>query len=172
MIFKALFGRKDKPASEVGGTKELLTLSRRVEVPVDRAFTVFVDELDRWWPRDYTWGKEKLERIAIEPRMRGRCFERTRDGAEAEWGTVLAIDRPNHIVFTWQIRPDRTPEPSEAMASRVDVRFVENDPGSTDILVVHRDFFRHGDGWEQYRQDMAGPKGWPTLIERYVGALA
>jgi uncharacterized protein YndB with AHSA1/START domain len=171
MIFKALFGRKDSTA-EVGGTKELLTLSKRVDAPLDRAFSVFIEELDRWWPREHTWAKESLDRIAIEPRMRGSCFELSKDGAKADWGTVLTVDRPNHIVFTWQIRPDRTPEPNEAMASRVDIRFVENEPGTTDVLVVHRDFYRHGEGWEKYRQDMASKTGWPHLMDLYAKAVA
>ena len=55
--------------------------------------------------------------------MGGRCFERLKDGGEQVWGKVLAFDRPHHIVIAWQISPDRTPEDSDATASRVDVRF-------------------------------------------------
>ena len=172
MIFKSLFGRKGAPAAEVGGTKELLTLSRKLAVPRDRAFAVFVDELNRWWPRDLTWGKDRLETIGIEPRTGGTCFEKLKDGTTGVWGTVLAFDRPSHIVFAWQIRPDRTPEGSEATSSRVDVRFVERDPGTSEILVVHRDFFRHGEDFEAYRNEMAGKKGWPAIVEAYVKALA
>ena len=51
MIFK-LFGKKETGGVEVGGTKELLHLTIPVNAPVDRAFAVFVDEFDSWWPRD------------------------------------------------------------------------------------------------------------------------
>jgi len=173
MIFKALFGKKDSGsgAVEVGGTKELLHLTRPVNAPVDRAFAVFVDELDRWWPRDYTWGKDKLKTVGIEAKMGGACFEEDADGSRAVWGTVLAFDRPSHIVLAWQITPDRSPEPNEAAASRVDVRFAPNEDGGTNVLVVHRDFFRHGEGWEKYREQMASKQGWPAIIDHYARAV-
>lgn len=172
MIFKALFGKKDAGGIAVGGSKELLHLTLPVDAPIDRAFAVFVDEFDSWWPRDYTWGKDQLKTIAIEPKMGGTCYEESPDGDRKTWGTVLAFDRPNHIVIAWQITADRAPEDSEATASRVDIRFSAKPDGGTDVLVVHRDFFRHGDGWEKYREDMAGKKGWPYLIDLYAKAVA
>jgi uncharacterized protein YndB with AHSA1/START domain len=172
MIFKALFGRKeDTSAPSVGGTKDLLTLTQPVDASPDRAFQVFVDEFDRWWPRDHTWGKERLAAIVIEPKMGGRCFERLNDGSEQIWGKVLAFDRPHHIVIAWQISPDRTPEESDGTASRVDVRFSPLDGGRTNVLVVHRDFFRHQGDWEKYRNDMASKKGWPTIMAAYAKAF-
>ncbi|MEP0323575.1 SRPBCC family protein [Bauldia litoralis] len=170
MIFR-LFGKKDAGGVEVGGTKELLHLTMPVNAPVDRAFAVFVDEFASWWPRDYTWGKDSLKTIGIEPKMNGVCYEESADGDRKVWGSVLAFDRPNHIVLAWQISADRTPEASEAMASRVDVRFNPGEDGKTNVLLVHRDFFRHGEGWEKYREDMAAKKGWPYLIDLYAKAV-
>lgn len=172
MIFKALFGgRKDKDAPEVGGTKELMTLTRKLPVPAERAFAVFVDEIGRWWPRERSWAKDSLDTMVIEPRYGGRCLERSKDGSTAVWGTVLAFERPNHIVFSWQIAPSGAPEAGEGSSSRVDVRFAADGPDATNLLLVHRDFFRHGDGFEAYRQEMASKKGWPSLVEAYVKAL-
>lgn len=168
-MWKRLFGRKDEEEA-VGGTAELIILSRKVSVPPERAFEVFVDRLAEWWPREYTWGGDRLDTIAIEAKMNGRCFERASDGTESVWGTVLTVDRPNHIVFAWQIKPDRTPEPTEGTASRVDVRFVEND-GGTEVVVVHRDFPRHGDGWQTYKDNMASKKGWPHIMDLYTKAV-
>jgi uncharacterized protein YndB with AHSA1/START domain len=166
-MWTSLFGRKKET---VGGTKDLLFLSRTVDLPAERAFALFVDAFNSWWPRDATWGKEKLDLIGIESRIGGRCFEKSRDGTIAVWGKVLTLDRPRHIVFTWQIRPDRSAEEEENQASRVDVRFVEGDGKKTEVVVVHRDFFRHGDGFEAYRQEMAGKRGWPTFMGCYVKA--
>jgi uncharacterized protein YndB with AHSA1/START domain len=167
-----LFGRKNKDAA--GGateTRELFSLGRTVNAAPDRAFAVFADRFGDWWPRDYTWAKENLDTIAIEARMRGRCFERGKDGTVAVWGTVLACDRPNHLVFAWQIRPDRSPEPEEGAASRVDIRFVAVDGGKTDVVLVHRDFPRHGEGWEKYKTEMAAKSGWPRLMDLYKAAV-
>ncbi|MCP4380060.1 MAG: ATPase [Hyphomicrobiales bacterium] len=171
MILKNLFGKKsDAGGIEVGGTKELLHLTQPVGVPVDRAFEVFVDELASWWPGDYTWSGSQLKTIGIEPAMGGACFEETVDGTRKVWGSVLAFSRPDHIVLAWQITPNREPEPNEAAASRVDVRFSPSDDGGTNVLLVHRDFFRHGEGWEKYREEMASKKGWPHKIGLYAKA--
>ena len=168
-MFKWLFGSKDAPA--VSGNKELLVVSRRVNATPERAFAVFVDEIDRWWPRDLTWGKDNLAAIAIDTKLNGHATERARDGVVSVWGTMLAIHRPDHFVLAWQIKPDRTPEPEEASASRLDVRFVAVEGGMTDVLLVHRDFPRHGDGWEKYKAAMASKAGWPRLIELYAKAV-
>ena len=173
-MFKWLFGgKKDEGGGEAaGGTAELLVVSRKVPVPADKAFAVFVDEFNSWWPRDYTLAGDNLAEILIEPKMKGRALERDKSGGETVWGSVLSFFRPGHMVLAWQISPDRTVIDNEAGASRVDVRFVESEPGTTEVVVVHRDFPRHGDGWEKYRKDMGAKEGWPMLMDRYAKAVA
>ena len=167
-MFKWLFGRKEKGAA---GEVDLLVVTRTVPVPAARAFEGFVERYNQWWPRDLTWGGDRLEEIVIEAKTGGRCVERTADGTESVWGTVLAMARPDHIVLAWQIKRDRTPEASEATASRVDVRFVAVDANATEVILVHRDFPRHGVGWEKYRASMAAAKGWPRLMDLYAKAV-
>ena len=169
-MFKWLFGSKDAGPT-ISGTKETIVVQQRVNVSPDRAFAVFVDEFGNWWPRDLTWGKDNLAGIMIEPKYNGRCIERSKDGATAIWGTVLSINRPDHIVIAWQISANRSPEASEASASRVDVRFVAVEGGTTDVVIVHRDFARHGDGWESFKAEMAAKSGWPRLIDLYAKAV-
>jgi uncharacterized protein YndB with AHSA1/START domain len=166
-----LFGRK-KGDPSVTESRELFSLARTVDATPAAAFTIFVDKLNDWWPRDYTWAKGNLAAIVIEAKYGGRCFERDTAGAIAVWGKVLAYERPGHIVIAWQIKPDRSPEPEEAASSRVDIRFIANPAGKTEVLVVHRDFPRHGDGWEKYKTQMAGKDGWPMLIDAYTAFLA
>ncbi|MBN8996081.1 MAG: SRPBCC family protein [Rhizobiales bacterium] len=169
-----LFGKKkdgDGPAAGVEESRELFSLTRTVDAPVERAFETFVDKIGAWWPRDYTWSGDQLDALVIEPRYGGRALERRKDGSVEVWGKVLAFDRPRHIVIAWQIRPDRTPEPEEGGSSRVDVRFASRDDGRTDILLVHRDFPRHGEGWEKYKAQMAGKEGWPRLLDSYAAAV-
>jgi uncharacterized protein YndB with AHSA1/START domain len=169
-MFKWLFGGKDKAAGAASGPAELLVIERTVEVPVGRAFAVFVDQIGSWWPREYTWAKENLEEIGIEAKVDGQCYERRKDGSMSVWGTVLTIARPEHIVFSWQIEADRSPIENVALASRVDVRFVAASPDTTSIVLVHRDFPRHGPGWQKYRSNMASRSGWPALLDRYEKA--
>src|SRR5690606_23581431 len=63
-------------------------IRRTVRVPVDpgRAFDLFTDGLDSWWPREYTWAGETLEVIGIEPGVGGHCFERGPHGFRCDWG--------------------------------------------------------------------------------------
>jgi uncharacterized protein YndB with AHSA1/START domain len=175
-MFKWLFGSKDE--SDGGGgnesrVKELVVVSRVVAAPPERAFAVFVDEFGRWWPPQYTLAGSSLAEIRIESKMNGRAIERDKAGAETVWGTVLSVLRPSHLVIAWQIAPDRTIIDNEAGASRVDVRFVAQGPDKTEVVLVHRDFPRHGAGWEAYLKKMAAKEGgWPLLMDRYAKAVA
>lgn len=172
-MFKWLFGKKadESGGATVGGNAEMIVISARVKASPDKAFAAFVDGFNSWWPRAFTLGGDTLAEISIEPKMNGRAIERDKSGAETVWGTVLSFYRPSHIVIAWQITPNRTIADSEAMASRVDVRFVEAEPGTTEVVVVHRDFPRHGEGWEKYRATMGAKTGWPMLIAAYVKAV-
>ncbi len=169
-MFEFLFGKKKEPAAD-SGPVELIIIERIVALAPADAFALFVDKLGSWWPRELTWAKDHLEEIGIEPRVDGHCYERRTDGTTSEWGTVLTFARPEQIVFTWQINFDRSFEPSVTLASRVDVRFTARD-GGTQILVVHRDFPRHGSGWQKYRASLASRNGWPMLLDRYAAAAA
>jgi uncharacterized protein YndB with AHSA1/START domain len=166
-MFKWLFGGKEKRA-DTSGPAELLVVEQTVDAPIERAFEIFVDEIGTWWPRDYTVSKDNLEEIGIDAKFEGQCFERDKGGAIVVWGTVLTIARPEHIVFAWQIDADRSLIANTALASRVDIRFVAETPQTTKILLVHRDFPRHGPGWQKYRSNMASKSGWPRLMDHYA----
>lgn len=81
-----------------------------VAAPRERAFAVFTDGLATWWPREYTWARDVLETIAIEPREGGRCYERGPHNFQCDWGRVLAWNPPHQLVISWQISPRREPE--------------------------------------------------------------
>lgn len=171
-MFDWLFGSKEKAPEAAAGPPELVVIEETINAPIDRAFEVFVDKIASWWPSDYTWAKDQLDTIAIEPKYEGRCYERRKDDTESDWGTVLTVARPDHIVFAWQIDADRSQQPNIALASRVDVRFTAETPETTSLVLVHRDFPRHGPGWQKYRSNMAGKGGWPRIIAQYAKAAA
>lgn len=171
-MFKWLFGGKGPAVAPSGGNAEIVVVARKVNATREAAFAAFVDRLGTWWPRDLTWAGANLVEIGVEPKMGGRAFERAAGGTVQVWGTVLSVLRPEHIVIAWQIKMDRSPEPSPATASRIDVRLVALDPETTEVVIVHRDFPRHGEGWEAYRAAMGGKDGWPRLIGLYAKSLA
>lgn len=145
-------------------------IQRTVTVPVaaERAFAVFID-LPAWWPPEFSWSGDVLETLGIEPREGGFCFERGPNGFRCDWGRVLAWEPPARLVFSWQISPDRVPEPDPAKASEVEVRFFEEGPSATRVEVAHREFARHGESAQRYRTDLAD-QGWPYLLDRYAAA--
>ena len=152
-------------------TEEPVRQAVTVPVPVDQAFAAFVD-LARWWPREYTWAADTLEDIGIAPqREGGHCFERGPHGFTCHWGRVLVWDPPTRLVLTWQIGPDRVPEPNPAKASEVEVRLHPTGPSVTRVELEHRDFAHHGAAAVAYRQGMASPEGWPHLLGRYAATL-
>lgn len=142
-----------------------------VPVPPERAFEHFVAELHAWWPSEYTWSGNVLERIGIEPHHGGPCFELGPHGFRCDWGRVLIWDPPDRLVFSWQIGPDRTPEPDPDKASEVEVRFVADGPDRTRVELVHRGFSRHGDGAAEYRDGLAAPEGWTYILNRYTETI-
>ena len=140
-------------------------------VSAEQAFDIFVNKLSSWWPAEYTWAQDKLEAIAIEPYEGGRCFEVSEDGFRCDWGTVVKIDPPKQVIFKWQISPQRVPVPDPEKASDVELRFSANG-AVTRLEFEHRDFDRHGEGYEDYQTVMDSEQGWDYILGCYSSALA
>jgi uncharacterized protein YndB with AHSA1/START domain len=137
-----------------------------VHAPPQRAFDLFTHGFGDWWMPEYTWsGPEALGRIGIEPREGGLCYEIGPYGFRLDWGRVLVWEAPRLVVFTWQISPQRVPEPDPTRSSEVEVRFAADGAG-TRVDLVHRHFDRHGDGADAYRGGMA--VGWEQLLGRFA----
>ncbi len=143
-----------------------------VPLPVTEAFALFTERLGTWWPRDYTWSRETLQYIGLDPRAGGGCYEIGPHEFRNDWGRVLAWEPPHRLLLAWQIGPRREPEPDPAKASEVEVRFEVTDPGHTKVTLEHRGFERHGGEAAAYRDAMASAKGWPWILERYAEAVA
>lgn len=143
-----------------------------VSVPAERAFVAFAEELASWWPSEYTWAQDVLETIGIEPREGGRCFERGPHGFTCDWGRVLEWNPPHRLIFTWQISPERIPEPNPAKVSTVEVRFTPEGPSSTRVHFEHRGLGRHGEQGAAYRTALDDDQGWTYILDRYAEAVA
>jgi uncharacterized protein YndB with AHSA1/START domain len=155
------------PAPSIAPIRERVTV---VGSP-DDAFATFADGFATWWPRQASWSGDVLESIGIEPRVGGFLWERGPHGFRADFGRVQAWEPPHRLVFSWQVGPDRTPEPNPARASEVEVRFRALGDGRTRVELEHRGFERHGEGGEAYRDGMAADAGWPSLLRAYASAL-
>ena len=147
-------------------------MTHRISVAAtpEAAFAAFTEGMTAWWPPEYTWSHKVLQEIGIEPREGGHCFETGPHGFRCDWGRVVTCEPPARIAFTWQISPQRVPQPDPARASLVDVRFAP-DGDATQVTVVHRHFSRHGEGAPEYEAAMNSGQGWPLLLGRFAGAF-
>jgi uncharacterized protein YndB with AHSA1/START domain len=139
-----------------------------VEVPVERAFEVFTNEMPSWWHPDHHLIEAELAEMVVEPRVGGHIYDRGVDGSECRWARVLAYEPPDHIVFSWDISPEWKLETDPAKASEVEVRFVAEGPERTRVELEHRHLDRHGPGWEGMRDAVGSPNGWSDGLGRYV----
>ena len=143
-----------------------------VEAPQEHAFTVFTDGIDSWWPREHTIGEAELKEMVLEPRVGGRAYGIGVDGSESDWGRVLAFDRPNRIVVSWDITLQWKHEPNIAKTSEFEVRFIPDGPERTRVELEHRHLERHGEGWEAMRDAVGSPNGWQGGLELFAAAAA
>jgi uncharacterized protein YndB with AHSA1/START domain len=122
-----------------------------------RAFEFFTRDLARWWSLAQAHiGPDPVD-CAIEPRVGGRVFERTADGRETMWGTVVAYEPPHCLSFTWIVGL------SAELAQLIELRFTPEGHG-TRVELTHSGWKKLGDRaaalCERY------DRGWATIIER------
>jgi uncharacterized protein YndB with AHSA1/START domain len=141
-----------------------------VDVAPERAFALFTEGMGRWWPREFSWSQDRLEEIGIEAREGGFAYERGPHGFTIHWGRVLTCEVPQRIVFTWQIAPDRTPQPDPDRASEVEVVFTGSADDGTDVALEHRGWERHGEGARGYRESFEAAGAWPQALESFAAA--
>jgi len=142
-----------------------------VKASADRAFKVFTEGFDTWWPRSHHIGKGVLEKAVIETRLGGRCYGREADGTECPWGTVLVWEPPHRFVIAWQITHEWGYEPDLAKSSEVEVRFTPEAGGATRVDLEHRCFSRMGPGGATMRVGVDSPNGWGTLLQMFSDTI-
>jgi len=150
--------------------------SIRVQAQVERAFSVFVEQMETWWPATHHIAKTPFEAIFVEPRVGGRWYERNASGEQCDWGKVLAWDPPHRVAFSWHVgpghdQPDWVCNPDPAMASEVEIRFTSEAPGTTLVELEHSKLERHGEGWQQLRAVFDSPGAWSGILAIYAKAV-
>lgn len=132
----------------------------------DDAFHRFIDELQHWWPRDYTFSRDVLAALGIEAKLGGFCFEIGPHGFRCDWGRVVDFEPPQRVAFLWQLTPRSAPQPDPDKASLVTLDFAAT-PAGTKVRLEHSGFERHGDGAEKYRDELASEYGWAFILQKY-----
>ncbi|HUD78886.1 MAG TPA: SRPBCC domain-containing protein [Streptosporangiaceae bacterium] len=139
---------------------------RSVTVPAapQRAFELFTAHIHQWWPLEtHSVGVEQAAGIVFGDGTGAAIIETLADGTTSEWGTITHWEPPHRVAFTWH------PGTAEAEATRVEVTFTQDRPGSTVVRLVHS-------GWER-RPDGASARegynsGWEPVISRFAETAA
>jgi uncharacterized protein YndB with AHSA1/START domain len=139
-----------------------------VKAGVERAFHVFTEEFDSWWPRSHHIGKIPMKRAIVEGKPGGRCYTEQTDGSESDWGTIVVWEPPHRFVIAWQIHGDWTYQPDIAQSSEVEVRFTAEPGGMTRVDLEHRHLDRLPLG-SAMRAAVDSPNGWSGLLQLYAG---
>ena len=142
--------------------------SVRVPVPIERAFSVFVERMETWWPASHHIGAQPFQAILVEPRVGGRWYERDPQGNECDWGTVLAWGPPHRVTFSWHLGLDWKFNPDLAKASEVEIRFTSEGPSTTLVELEHSGLERHGEGYQQLRTVLDGPSAWASMLAEFA----
>jgi uncharacterized protein YciI/uncharacterized protein YndB with AHSA1/START domain len=131
-----------------------------------RAFAIFTDGIDGWWPREHHIGKSPMKRSIIEPRAGGRWYATSEDGTECDVGRVLVWEPPGRLVLSWQITSSWAFDPE--FVTEIELRFTATGPKTTAVSFEHRLLERYGDAAPSVRQQIDGPKGWRFTLDNFT----
>jgi len=154
----------DPATAGMGEPVEPVRKSVRVKATAERAFRVFTEDMDSWWPRTHHIGSSPMKRVVVEGREGGSIYTEQEDGTQCGWGSVLNWEPPHRFVMAWHVRPDWQYEPDAAKCSEVEVRFTPADDGTTLVELEHRGFERHGGNYAAMRDQVNQEGGWGALL--------
>lgn len=129
----------------------------------DHAFRTWTHLATKWWPASHSVSGDADLEVTFEPRAGGRIFERTPDGTEHDWGTVVAWEPPGRLAYLWHLAFDA------AEATDVEITFTPTGT-STLVRIVHS-------GWERLGSE-ATPRrarnraGWDGVLPAFAAACA
>jgi uncharacterized protein YndB with AHSA1/START domain len=142
-----------------------------VGAPIERAFSVFTDDIGSWWPPEHHILEAELAEMVFEPREGGHVYDRGVDGSECRWARVLAYEPPSRVVISWDIDTRWQIETDVERTSEVEVRFLSEAPDRTRVELEHRHLERHGEGWEKMRDAVGSPDGWAAGLRAFAERL-
>jgi uncharacterized protein YndB with AHSA1/START domain len=139
-----------------------------VEAPLERAFSAFTEGFGRFKPPEHNLLAVEIAETVFEPRVGGYLYDRGVDGSECRWARVLAYEPPHRVVLSWDISPQWQLETDPDKTSEWEARFVPETELRTRVELEHRNLERHGEGWQEEREGVAGDGGWPLYLQRFA----
>ena len=143
-----------------------VSISVTVNIPANQAFHIFVNEINLWWPKEYTWSQDKLHDIYIEGKENGLCTEVGPYGFRCDWGRVTFYSEGKRVDLKWQVNPKREPVPDPEKASDINIEFSARD-NFTLVEFKHFNFENHGNDTGLYCEMLKSEQGWPYILSCY-----
>ena len=137
-----------------------LVHSVEVKASPARAFDLFTSRAGDWWPKGATLCKGDHDGVFIEPRVGGRWYERDGQGAEIQWGEVLAWEPPGRLLLAWQLDAAWTYRPD--LITEVELTFAPLPGGGARVTLEHRGFERLGADGAAFAARL--DSGWPSRV--------
>lgn len=113
-----------------------------IKVSQTRAFEMFTEKMDRWWPKQNSDRKAATKEMVLECRDGGRWYEVGVDGSQFTWGKVLIWSPPHKLVLAWQINSEFKYDPN--LVTDVEINFIEEGPKLTRLTLEHRNIEKVG----------------------------
>ena len=137
---------------------------KSVTVPAtpQRAFDLFTAHFHEWWPlQTHSVGLDQAVGVTFGAGTGGTIVETLADGATSTWGTITRWEPPHRVAFSWHAGT------LAAEATRVEVTFTEDEPGSTVVRLVHSGWERRPDG---ARARDGYESGWDPVVASFAVA--
>jgi uncharacterized protein YndB with AHSA1/START domain len=141
---------------------------KTIDVPCsqEKAFNVFLNEMDSWWPLGKftvsAYGGTPAKAIHVEAKRGGKIVEIGPNGAEYLWGTIKSYDPHDFVSMDFHIAP---PGDDTADAkSLVEVRFTALGNKQTRVTLTQSNWEAFGEKAAMLR-DGGYAKGWVAVFE-------
>lgn len=137
-----------------------------VHASQQKAFQVFTQGIDGWWPRQHHIGKSPLKKAILEGAPNGRWYATHEDGSESDTGKVLVWEPPRRLILAWQLTAEWQFDP--AFVTEIEVTFTPDGPDKTWVELEHRDMERFGDKAKLVRDSIDSPGGWTEILDEFA----
>lgn len=140
---------------------------KTIEVPCSqkKAFGVFVNEMNSWWPlvkfSISAMGGKAAKSLRVEPKQGGKIVEIGPNDTEHLWGTIKTYDPYDSFSMDFHI-----PHPSESVksASLVEVRFTALENERTRVELTQSNWEAFGEMADMMRSGYG--KAWVVIFEQ------
>ena len=138
----------------------------KLKISSEIAYDKFLHEINEWWPKEYTWSRDKLKEIKIDGQENGLCTEIGPHGFRCDWGRITELVENRKIKLKWQISPKREPIPDPEKSSDIKIEFFPEGE-ETNFRFTHFNFENHGESGKDYKEMMGSDQGWDYILNRY-----